>query len=82
MFSNHTITSLFSTPILSSQHTSQQRLDSHLSFEHAGVHAVMLYREDGLIHTPGDAIDRIVPASLAETVSVALATLQAMAPGP
>lgn len=54
----------------------------HLSFENAGVHAVMLYREDSLIHTPGDAIDRIVPASLAETVSVALATLQALAPGP
>jgi aminopeptidase YwaD len=52
----------------------------HLSFENAGVHAVMLYREDNLIHTSQDAIDRIVPASLTETVAVALATLQALAP--
>ena len=52
----------------------------HLSFEAGGVHAVMLYRADELIHTPKDAIDRILSASLAETVTVALATLQALAP--
>jgi aminopeptidase YwaD len=52
----------------------------HLSFQNGGLHAVMLYRADELIHTPEDAIGRIVPASLAETVSVALATLQSLAP--
>ncbi len=52
----------------------------HLSFINAGVPAVMLYREDHLIHTPEDAIGRIVPASLAETVAVALATLQSLVP--
>ena len=36
----------------------------HLSFQRAGVHVVMFYREDNQIHTPQDAIDRIVPASL------------------
>ena len=51
----------------------------HLSFQRAGVHVVMFYREDNLIHTPQDAIDRIVPASLAETVTVAVATLEALA---
>ena len=54
----------------------------HLSFEAGGVHAVMLYRDDNQIHTPEDAIGRILPASLAETVTVALATLQVLAPGP
>jgi Zn-dependent M28 family amino/carboxypeptidase len=54
----------------------------HLSFQRAGVPVVMLYRDDSLIHTPEDTIQRIVPASLAETVTVALATLQALAPGP
>lgn len=54
----------------------------HMSFENAGVPVVMLYRDDNLIHTPQDSIERIVPASLAETVTVALATLQALAPGP
>jgi Zn-dependent M28 family amino/carboxypeptidase len=47
----------------------------HLSFQRAGVHVVMFYREDNQIHTPQDAIDRIVAASLAETVTVAVATL-------
>ena len=50
----------------------------HLSFGAGGVHAVMLYRADELIHTPEDAIGRILPASLAETVTVALATLRAL----
>lgn len=54
----------------------------HMSFENAGVPVVMLYRDDNLIHTPQDSIERVVPASLAETVAVALATLQALAPGP
>lgn len=52
----------------------------HLSFINGGIPAVMLYREDNLIHTPEDAIGRILPASLAETVAVALATLQSLAP--
>lgn len=54
----------------------------HLSFINAGVPSVMLYREDNLIHTPEDAIGHIVPESLAETVAVALATLQSLAPSP
>ena len=54
----------------------------HLSFINAGVPAVMLYREDNLIHTPEDAIGRIVASSLAETVAVALATLQSLVPPP
>ncbi len=54
----------------------------HLSFQRAGVHVVMFYREDNLIHTPQDAIDRIVPASLAETVKVAVATLESLAASP
>ena len=54
----------------------------HLSFINGGVPAVMLYREDNLIHTPEDAIGRIVPASLAETVAVALATLESLVPSP
>ncbi len=53
----------------------------HLSFQAADVHAVMLSRADDQIHTPEDAIGRILPASLAETVEVALATLEALAPG-
>lgn len=52
----------------------------HLSFINGGIPAVMLYREDNLIHTPEDAIGRVLPASLAETVAVALATLQSLAP--
>jgi aminopeptidase YwaD len=52
----------------------------HLSFQRAGGHTVMLYREDNLIHTPQDSIERIQQASLAETVTVALATLQALNP--
>ena len=31
----------------------------HLSFQRAGVPVLMLYRNDSLIHTPSDAIDRI-----------------------
>ncbi|MBI5284356.1 MAG: M28 family peptidase [Chloroflexi bacterium] len=50
----------------------------HLSFERAGVPVVMLYRADGLIHTPGDAIDRIEAGALQETVAVAIATLRAL----
>ena len=54
----------------------------HLSFQNAGVPVLMLYRDDNLIHTPEDTIQRILPASLEETVAVALATLLALAPGP
>jgi aminopeptidase YwaD len=51
----------------------------HLSFQKAGVPVLMLYRDDNLIHTPQDAIDRIAETSLADTVRVALATLTALA---
>jgi aminopeptidase YwaD len=53
----------------------------HLSFQDAGVPVVMLYRNDPLIHTPADAIDRIDAASLRETVAVAIGTLQALDAG-
>jgi Zn-dependent M28 family amino/carboxypeptidase len=52
----------------------------HLSFQRAGVPVLMLYRNDELIHTPSDAIDRISADSLGETVTVALAALQALNP--
>ncbi len=51
----------------------------HLSFQRAGIPVVMLYREDNLIHQPADAIDRILPSSLAATVSVAYETLSKIA---
>jgi len=47
----------------------------HLSFQDAGIPAVFFYRNDELIHTPEDAIDRISPDSLAQTVDVAIALL-------
>jgi Zn-dependent M28 family amino/carboxypeptidase len=50
----------------------------HVSFQDAGVPVVMLYRDDDQIHTPADAIGRIDPASLRQTVSVAIATLSAL----
>jgi Zn-dependent M28 family amino/carboxypeptidase len=53
----------------------------HLSFQDAGVPVVMLYRNDPLIHTPADAIDRIDAGSLRETVAVAIGTLQALNAG-
>lgn len=50
----------------------------HLSFQNAGVPVVMLTREDRLIHTSADTIERVLPASLRETVVLALATLDAL----
>ncbi|MBI5289438.1 MAG: M28 family peptidase [Chloroflexi bacterium] len=47
----------------------------HLSFQDAGVPAVFLYRDDPVIHTPEDAIDRISPDSLAQTAEVAAGLL-------
>jgi len=52
----------------------------YLSFQDAGVPAVMFYRDDNSIHTPTDAIDRISAQSLQEDVRVAIATLQALNP--
>lgn len=52
----------------------------HLSFQDAGVPAVMFYRDDSAIHTPTDAIDRISAPTLQEDVRVAIATLQALNP--
>jgi aminopeptidase YwaD len=53
----------------------------HVSFEDAGVPVVMLTRPDNVIHTPQDAMDRIVPESLADTVTLAIATLRAIEGG-
>jgi aminopeptidase YwaD len=47
----------------------------HVSFRDHDVPVVMLYRQDNLIHTTADAIDRILPSSLRDTVAVAYATL-------
>jgi Iap family predicted aminopeptidase len=50
----------------------------HFSFERAGVPVVFFYRHDSLIHTQQDALDRIVPQSLDETITVAYRVLQAL----
>jgi len=47
----------------------------HQSFISAGIPAVFFYRNDDLIHTSADTVDRIAPESLAETVRIAYATL-------
>jgi len=47
----------------------------HASFIEAGIPAVFFYRNDTLIHTPQDAIDRILVRSLQDTVRIAYATL-------
>ncbi len=52
----------------------------HESFLDAGIPVVFFYREDNLIHTQQDAIDRINPAHLEETARIAYATLAALAP--
>ena len=51
----------------------------HLSFQNAGIPVVMLYRDDQLIHTPQDDINRIEVDSLAATVRVAQLTMQRIA---
>ncbi len=53
----------------------------HFNFEQAGVPVVFFYRHDPLIHTERDAIDRILPASLEETIRVAYGVLQALNTG-
>jgi aminopeptidase YwaD len=50
----------------------------HASFIEAGVPAVFFYRNDDLIHTAQDSIDRIDPASLEDTIEIAYATLVAI----
>lgn len=47
----------------------------HASFIRAGVPALFFYRDDRLIHTEQDAIGRITPDSLEETLIVAYAVL-------
>jgi aminopeptidase YwaD len=54
----------------------------HLSFQRAGVPVLMLYRADDLIHTPLDNMSRILPESLGEAVTLALAVLDSLAPSP
>jgi aminopeptidase YwaD len=50
----------------------------HQSFIQAGIPAVFLYRNDELIHTASDTIDRISIDSLAQTVEVAIGLLEAL----
>ena len=50
----------------------------HASFQAAGIPVVFFYRNDTLIHTLEDAIGRIVPASLEETVRVAYGVLESL----
>ncbi|HXK32931.1 MAG TPA: M28 family peptidase, partial [Dehalococcoidia bacterium] len=52
----------------------------HLSFQRAGVPVLMLYRADDLIHTPLDNMSRILPESLGEAATLALAVLDSLAP--
>jgi Zn-dependent M28 family amino/carboxypeptidase len=53
----------------------------HFSFESAGVPVVFFYRHDPLIHTQADAIGRILPESLEDTVRVAYGVLEALNSG-
>jgi Zn-dependent M28 family amino/carboxypeptidase len=48
----------------------------HLSFQKAGVPVVFFYRDDSLIHTQQDGIERMNARSLEDTVKAALATLE------
>jgi len=50
----------------------------HQSFAEQGVPVLMFNRNDGLIHTPEDAIGRIQADSLGDAVSVAYETLAAL----
>ena len=50
----------------------------YASFLDAGIPTIFFYRNDPLIHTPQDAIDRISPQALEETVRIAFATLLAV----
>jgi aminopeptidase YwaD len=50
----------------------------HASFIGAGVPALFFYRDDNLIHTEQDAIGRITPESLEETMIVAYAVLESL----
>jgi Zn-dependent M28 family amino/carboxypeptidase len=50
----------------------------HASFERASVPVVFFYRDDRLIHTVQDAIGRILPQSLDETITVAYGVLEAL----
>ncbi|MEX2225215.1 MAG: M28 family metallopeptidase [Dehalococcoidia bacterium] len=50
----------------------------HASFIEAGIPAVFFYRNDTLIHTPQDSVERIRPESLEETIRIAYATLVAL----
>ncbi len=50
----------------------------HFSFQEAGIPVVFLYRHDPLIHTQQDAIGRILPASLEETIRVAYGVLESL----
>ncbi|HEY7498137.1 MAG TPA: M28 family peptidase [Vicinamibacterales bacterium] len=53
----------------------------HFSFERAGVPVVFFYRHDPLIHTERDAINRILPESLEDTIRVAYGVLEALNAG-
>ena len=52
----------------------------HASFRDAGVPVVMFTREDDVIHTTKDAMDRISAASLRDSVTAAYATLASLQP--
>jgi hypothetical protein len=50
----------------------------HASFERVGVPVIFFYRHDAEIHTERDAIGRILPEQLDETVTVAYGVLEAL----
>ena len=52
----------------------------HASFRDAGVPVVMFTREDDVIHTTKDAMDRISADSLRDSVTAAYATLASLQP--
>jgi hypothetical protein len=50
----------------------------HLNFAEAGIPVVMFTRDDDLIHTEQDVIERILAEKLEDTARIALATLEAL----
>jgi Zn-dependent M28 family amino/carboxypeptidase len=50
----------------------------HASFQEARIPVIFFYRPDNLIHTKEDAIGRIVPQSLEDTINVAYGVLEAL----
>ncbi len=53
----------------------------HFSFQEAGIPVIFFYRHDPLIHSQQDAIGRILPDALEETIRVAYGVLESLNKG-